>query len=161
MNDGNAYLRELLHVNIVPYSHQNEKKLIEKAPSSKFILLGEDDIDDEELLKELFSSVDDSFKLTFINNGRLLIEHLDTLSDNQLPCLLILDYNMPELNGADILENLKTRDRYANIPKIIWSTSGTETYRKKCLDLGAEDYIIKPSRVSELVQAIKHMISYC
>ena len=145
----------------MPHSHQNEKKLIEKPLSSKFILLGEDDIDDEELLKELFSSVDDSFKLTFINNGRLLIEHLDTLSDNQLPCLLILDYNMPELNGADILEILKTRDRYANIPKIIWSTSGTETYRKKCLDLGAEDYIIKPSRVSELVQAIKHMISYC
>ena len=145
----------------MPHSHQNEKKLIEKALSSKFILFGEDDLDDEELLKELFSSVDDSFKLTFINNGRLLIEYLDTLSDNQLPCLLILDYNMPELNGADILENLKTRDRYADIPKIIWSTSGTETYRKKCLDLGAADYVIKPSRVSELVQAIKYMISYC
>ena len=70
MNDGNAYLRELLHVNIVPYSHQNEKNLIGKVPSSKLILLGEDDIDDEELLKELFSTVDDSFELTFINNGR-------------------------------------------------------------------------------------------
>jgi CheY-like chemotaxis protein len=145
----------------VPHSHQNEKKLIEKAPSSKFILLGEDDIDDEELLKELFSSVDDSFELTFINNGRQLIEHLGTLSDNHMPCLIILDYNMPELNGADILENLNTNPRYRDIPKIIWSTSGTETYRKKCLDLGAEDYIIKPSRVSELVQAIKYMISYC
>jgi CheY-like chemotaxis protein len=145
----------------VPHSYQNDKKLTEKSLSSKFILLGEDDIDDEELLKELFSSVDSSFALTFINNGRHLVEHLDTLSDNQLPCLLILDYNMPELNGADILENLKTRSRYADIPKIIWSTSGTETYRKKCLDLGAEDYIIKPSRVSELVQAIKYMISYC
>jgi len=100
----------------VPHSHQNEKKLIEKAPSSKFILLGEDDIDDEELLKELFSSVDDSFKLTFINNGRQLIEHLDTLSDNELPCLLILDYNMPELNGADILQSLKNKSRYDGIP---------------------------------------------
>ena len=145
----------------MPYSHPNQKNLTEKNPSSKSIILGEDDIDDEELLKELFSSVDDTFELTFINNGRLVIEHLDSLSDNALPCLLILDYNMPELNGADILENLKTRQRYADIPKIIWSTSGTETYRKKCLDLGANDYIIKPSRVSELVQAIKYMISYC
>jgi CheY-like chemotaxis protein len=151
----------LLVVNIVPHSHQNEKKLIEKAPPSKFILLGEDDLDDEELLKELFLSVDDSFELTFINNGRQLIEHLAMLSDNRMPCLIILDYNMPELNGADILENLNTDPRYTDIPKIIWSTSGTETYRKKCLDLGAEDYIIKPSRVSELVQAIKYMISYC
>jgi len=134
---------------------------MEKVPSPKFILLGEDDIDDEELLKELFSTVDHSFELTFINNGRRLIEHLGTLSDNQLPCLLILDYNMPELNGGDILEDLKTKDRYADIPKIIWSTSGTETYRKKCLELGAADYIIKPSRVSELVQAIQYMISFC
>lgn len=158
---GNAYLREILLVNIVPHSHQPQKNLIEKDSSSKSILLGEDDIDDEELLKELFSSVDASFELTFINNGRQLVEHLDALSDNQLPCLLILDYNMPELNGADILENLQRKARYADIPKIIWSTSGTETYRKKCLDLGAEAYIIKPSRVTELVQAIKYMISYC
>lgn len=145
----------------MPHSHQNQKNLIEKVPSSKFILLGEDDIDDEELLKELFSSVDDSFELTFINNGRQLIERLDTFPESQLPCLLILDYNMPELNGADILENLKTKERYASIPKIIWSTSGTETYRKKCLELGAQDYLIKPSRVTELVQAIQYMLSYC
>jgi len=145
----------------VPHSHQNEKNLTPKALSSKFILLGEDDLDDEELLKELFSSVDDSFELTFIHNGRHLIEHLDALPNDQLPCLLILDYNMPELNGADILEKLKVKERYTDIPKIIWSTSGTETYRKKCLELGAEDYIIKPSTVSELVQAIKYMISYC
>ncbi len=145
----------------MPHSQPNQKNLIEKDSSSKFILLGEDDIDDEELLKELFSSVDKAFELTFINNGRRLIEYLDSLPDTQLPCLLILDYNMPELNGADILENLNARARYADIPKIIWSTSGTETYRKKCLDLGAQDYILKPSRVSELEQAIKYMISYC
>ena len=145
----------------MPHSHQNEKNLIEKLPSSKFILLGEDDIDDEDLLKELFSSVNDSFELTFINNGRQLVKHLDALSDNQFPCLLILDYNMPEMNGADILENLNSKHRYADIPKIIWSTSGVETYRKRCLDLGAQDYIIKPSTVSELIQAIEYMISYC
>ena len=145
----------------MPHSHQNQKNLIEKGPSSRFILLGEDDLDDEELLKELFSSVDGTFELTFINNGRQLIEHLDTLSDNELPCLLILDYNMPELNGADILQSLKNNSRYDGIPKIIWSTSGTETYRKKCLELGANDYLIKPSRVSDLVQAIQYMISYC
>ena len=145
----------------MPHIHPNEKNFISKIPSSKLILLGEDDIDDEELLKELFSSVDNSFELTFINNGRHVIEHLNALPDQQLPCLLVLDYNMPELNGADILENLKDKQRYWHIPKIIWSTSGTETYRKKCLELGAEDYIIKPARVSELIQAIRYMISYC
>jgi CheY-like chemotaxis protein len=132
-----------------------------KLASSKLIILGEDDIDDEELLKELFSSVDNSFELTFINNGRHLIQYLDNLPEDELPCLLILDYNMPDLSGADILEHLKDKKKYAGIPKIIWSTSGTETYRKKCLELGAEDYLIKPRKVSELIEAIKYMISYC
>lgn len=157
---GNAYLRGILSVNIVPY-HQNEKKIIDKASDSKFILLGEDDMDDEELLKELFSSVDDSLFLMFINNGKQLIGYLMALADNHLPCWIILDYKMPELNGADILKELKDRPRYTGIPKIIWSTSQTDTYRKKCLELGADDYIIKPSKVNEMVRVIEYMISFC
>lgn len=159
-NMGNAYLRDITSVNIVPF-HQKEKKIINESSGQKFIVLGEDDIDDEELLKELFSSIDSSFDLLFINNGKRVVEHLDTLADNHLPCLIILDYNMPELNGADILNELKNMPRYAGVPKIIWSTSQAESYRQKCLELGADDYIIKPSRVKDLVEAIQHMISFC
>jgi CheY-like chemotaxis protein len=144
----------------VPY-HQNEKKIISQSSASKFILLGEDDLDDEELLKELFSSVDNSFLLKFINNGRQVVDYLIRLGDNHLPCLIILDYNMPELNGAEILKELKNQPRYMGIPKIIWSTSHTEAYRKKCLELGADEYIIKPSKVNDLVETIQHMLSFC
>jgi len=128
---------------------------------SKFILIGEDDLDDEELLQELFFSVDDSFTLTFINNGKKVVDYLHSTPDNHLPCLIILDYNMPELDGAHILKHLKDDSRFAEIPKIIWSTSQSETYRKKCLELGADDYIIKPSKVNELIEAIKYVISFC
>jgi CheY-like chemotaxis protein len=99
--------------------------------------------------------------LTFINNGKKLVDHLDSLPDDLLPCLIVLDYNMPELNGADILKILKNKERYHHIPKVIWSTSASETYRKKCLDFGAEDYLIKPSRVSDLIDSIQYMISFC
>ncbi len=149
-----------LYVNIVPY-HQNEEKIVNSWPASRFILVGEDDLDDEELLKELFSSVDSSFSLTFINNGKQVIDYLSTLADNRLPCLIVLDYNMPELNGAEILRELKDQPRYTGIPKIIWSTSQTDTYRKKCLESGADEYIIKPSKVNELVETIRFMISFC
>ena len=157
---GKAYLSGVLSVNIVPH-HQNERKILDKPSNSKFILLGEDDIDDEELLKELFSAVDNSFSLMFMNNGKQVIDYLKGLADNQLPCLIILDYNMPELNGADILKELKDHPRYMGIPKIIWSTSQTDTYREKCLSLGADDYIIKPSKMNEMVKVIQHMISFC
>ncbi len=157
---GNAYLSAVLSVNIVPH-HQNERKILDKASNSKFILLGEDDIDDEELLKELFSLVDNSFSLMFMNNGKQVIDYLSGLEDNHLPCLIILDYNMPGLNGAEILKELKDHPRYAGIPKIIWTTSQTDLYRENCLELGADDYIIKPSKVNEMVKIIEHMISFC
>lgn len=132
-----------------------------KQESDKFILCGEDDKDDEELLNEIFSGVDGSFRLTFVNNGRKLVATLNELPDNGLPCLLVLDYNMPELNGAEILHELRKNDRYNSIPKIIWSTSGAEMYKQLCLNLGAADYVIKPSNVSDLQKIVAYMISYC
>jgi len=127
----------------------------------KFILLGEDDADDEELLKEVFTSIDNSFSMRFANNGRKLVTHLEQLPDNDLPCLIILDYNMPELNGAEILKSLKSEARYDSIPKIIWSTSGSETYKRLCLELGACEYIIKPSSFKELTDVARYMLSFC
>ena len=127
----------------------------------KFILLGEDDIDDQELLKEVFQSIDESFGIVPINNGKKLISYLSNLHDHSLPCVLILDYNMPELNGAQILEILKTQKRFDNIPKIIWSTSNSSDCKALCLKNGADDYIVKPSNMAHLVEVAKHMLSFC
>lgn len=130
-------------------------------PLSKFILFGEDDKDDEDFLKELFADIDSSFSLQFISNGRRLISTLEQMPTEQLPCLLVLDYNMPELNGAEILKKLKQDPRYEPLPKIIWSTSGSEVYKKRCLELGAREYIIKPSNVNDLSDIVRHMVSLC
>jgi DNA-binding response OmpR family regulator len=128
---------------------------------SRFILFGEDDIDDQELLKEVFTSVDDSSRLLFASTGEQVISALSKLSDEQLPCLIVLDYNMPVLNGADILKELNNGSRYAGIPRIIWSTSGSETFKNTCLELGATDYIIKPSNLKEMKDIVRYMLSVC
>ena len=129
-------------------------------PSSKFILLGEDDIDDQEILEEIFSTIDTSCNLQFFNNGRKVISHLENADDN-LPCLIVLDFNMPELNGAEILKILSRDQRLKPIPKIIWSTSNAPVYKAMCLELGAIDYLVKPSKINELENMVKHMLSYC
>jgi CheY-like chemotaxis protein len=136
-------------------------KSTDRGPSSKFILFGEDDKDDEDFLKELFSDIDSSFSLQFISNGRKLLNTLEQMPADQLPCLLVLDYNMPEMNGAEILKILQQNSRYTHLPKIIWSTSGSEVYKKRCLELGANEYIIKPSNVNDLAEVVKHMLSMC
>ncbi|MDB5199604.1 MAG: response regulator [Chitinophagaceae bacterium] len=127
---------------------------------SKFILLGEDDIDDQEILEEIFSTVDTSLNLQFFNNGRKVISHLENAADN-LPCLIVLDFNMPELNGAEILKMLKEDRRLHPIPKIIWSTSDSPVYKAMCMELGACDYLVKPSTINELENMVKHMLTYC
>jgi CheY-like chemotaxis protein len=140
---------------------QNQEKIPSHEPASQSILLGEDDLDDQELLKELFSSMDTSFALLFMHNGKRLVDYLSSVEDDRLPCLIVLDYNMPELNGEQILRELQKSPRYAHIPKIIWSTSQSDTYRKRCLEAGADDYVIKPSKVSDLLETIRYMISFC
>ncbi|MGN6293703.1 MAG: response regulator [Chitinophagaceae bacterium] len=129
--------------------------------NNRTIIFGEDDIDDIDFLKETFSVLDNSFNLLFIDKGRKLLAMLETLTDNELPCLLVLDYNMPELNGAEILAHLKRDNRYSSIPKIIWSTSGSDTYKNKCLELGAVDYLIKPDNVKDYIETVRHMLTFC
>jgi len=127
---------------------------------SKFILLGEDDIDDQEILQEVFFEVDSSLHLQFFNNGRKVISYLESSGDS-LPCLIILDYNMPELNGAEILKILSRDERLTSIPKIIWSTSDAPVYKSICLEYGASDYLVKPSKINVLENMVKYMLSFC
>lgn len=128
---------------------------------SKFILIGEDDLDDQEMLKEVFAAIDETYRLSFVDSGKQVLSMLERLNDHQLPCLIVLDYNMPELSGADILRALSQEKRYRGIPRIIWSTSQSETYKNKCLELGASDYVIKPSKVKDLEQVARYMLSVC
>lgn len=133
---------------------------LERNVSSKFILLGEDDIDDQEILEEIFFEADSSLQLQFFNSGRKVIAHLET-ADNHLPCLIVLDYNMPELNGAEILKILSSNERLTSVPKIIWSTSDAPVYKNICLEYGACDYLVKPSRIDALQHMVKYMLSLC
>jgi CheY-like chemotaxis protein len=138
-----------------------QKIVINEVLPSRFILIGEDDTDDQEMLKEVFSSIDSSFILFFVNSGSEILSALGKLRDDQMPCLIVLDYNMPGLNGADILKELGTNERYKHIPRIVWSTSASEKFRKLCLELGAVDYVIKPNNVPELEKIARYMLSVC
>jgi CheY-like chemotaxis protein len=128
---------------------------------SKYILIGEDDVDDVDMLQEVFASVDESFSLVFLHSGQKIIDALENSPVEHLPCLIVLDYNMPELNGAEILRYLSNSPRFKSIPKVIWSTSNSSIYRTLCLELGANDYVTKPSSLQEFVQVARHTLSFC
>ena len=128
---------------------------------SSIILIGEDDIDDQEILLDIFKDFNETIELHFVNNGKQLIKYLNEIGERALPCLILLDYNMPELNGEEILKRININDRFINIPKIVWSTSNSNDYRERCIDAGAVEYFVKPSTIQSLKDTLLHIISFC
>lgn len=124
------------------------------------IFLAEDDVDDQELLADAFHQIDPTVNLVSFATGKKLISHLQGLSDDLLPALIILDYNLPEINGADILKYLDKDKKYHAIVKLVWSTSNASLYEASCLALGAEAYFVKPSNISGLTELAGKMMEY-
>jgi CheY-like chemotaxis protein len=124
------------------------------------IFLAEDDIDDQELLAEAFQGIDPRVRLETFSTGKKFITHLDSLPDNEIPNMVILDYNIPEINGAEILKHLEEDDRYRNVIKLVWSTSNSSFYENSCLEHGAKAYMVKPSNLSGLNDLAKKMLDY-
>ncbi len=124
------------------------------------ILLAEDDIDDQELLSEAFKEIDPTINLLAFTTGKKFLSYLKDLPDCDIPALIILDYNIPEINGAEILKLLEEDSRYQSIIKLVWSTSNSPMYENSCLALGAKAYLVKPSNISGLNELAKKMLGF-
>ena len=126
-----------------------------------FIFLAEDDIDDQELLVEAFAQLDNTISVTTVNNGKKALSFLDNLSHEENPCLIVLDYNLPELSGAEILERLNRMKRFEEVTKVVWSTSNSPVYEQLCLELGAKAYLVKPNDILGINRLAELMLQLC
>lgn len=113
------------------------------------ILVVDDDKEDHMILLEYFSVSEIEENVLFAENGLKALEYLESTDDADLPKLIVLDLNMPLLNGSQTLLRLKQSPRLKNIPVIIYSTSESENEKRKCLGLGAIDYLVKPVTMEE------------
>ena len=114
------------------------------------ILVVDDDIEDHMILQSFFSEAGLDNKVQYRVNGVEALFFLERIADDaQLPRLIVLDLNMPILNGTQTLLRLKQIPRLKSIPVIIFSTSQNETEKRKCLSLGAVDYMVKPLTLEE------------
>jgi len=111
----------------------------------KKVILVEDDSDDRELFLTFFSHRTDIHLLPPVANGLELVDYLKNItSDDDLPHLIVLDQNMPKMNGKQTLTFLKSNERYAQIPAVIYSTYTDATLVIDCKNLGAEMVSNKP-----------------
>lgn len=82
------------------------------------------------------------------------------MAQKETPDLLILDLMLPVMSGFDVLEQLKAAEETKAMKVIVFSNLGEESDIKKCLDMGANDYLVKANfTLDELVDKIKTLIS--
>ena len=117
----------------------------------------DDDPDDIEFFVEAVRSIDASIECKQATNGE---EGLASLRNGEVdPQYIFLDLNMPRLNGKEFLSEIKKDEKLSDIPVIMYSTSGIESDIRESLRLGARDFIVKPTRLSELTARIEEVMS--
>ena len=125
------------------------------------ILIVDDDEDDRYLLQSAFEKVTDSVHIVPKSSGTEALSYLQQTAEDQLPCLIVLDYNMPGLNGKDVLVQLCKMDKLDDVPKVIFSTSNAPFLIEDCLNNGAFAYKVKPLVFDELLKIANELLVYC
>lgn len=122
----------------------------------------DDDPEDRAIFKEAMELKSACDIINFAENGVHALEILNNnLSPESLPCLIVLDLNMPKMNGTETLRNLKLNDRYKHIPVIIYSTSINPLEKEKCMLIGAHDFITKPISFSDSLETAEVFLKFC
>lgn len=128
----------------------------------KGIMLVDDDPDDREEFSDVYLAQFPGEQLYFAENGERALQTLEELFERQAQlCLIVLDLNMPILNGTQTLRKIKDDDRFREIPVVIYSTSVNSVEREECFRLGALDYLVKPSSFSDSVEIAKKLRRMC
>ena len=124
------------------------------------ILVVDDDVEDHMIMKEYFEEMDYKDSVKFVINGKEAIEYLEAQKQGILPRLIILDLNMPIMNGTQTLFHIKHDPELKNIPVVIYSTSENETEKRKTLSLGALQYAMKPQGYADGLKMVTTFLSY-
>ncbi len=126
----------------------------------QYIFLADDNADDQTFIRDAFAYMQADVELKIADSGNDLLHDLKLLKDDALPALIVLDYNMPELNGIEVLQELMKEARYNHIPTILLSTSIYKKHIEYCIKMGAGGYLIKPDNFFEWKMLIQKMLSY-
>jgi two-component system response regulator len=139
-------------------------------PNSKLkpvtILMADDDADDRQLTLEAFKEIHLANDLRFVEDGEELLDYLyhrgkysDPITAPR-PGIILLDLNMPRMDGREALQELKKDPQFRGIRVVIMTTSKAEQDVVRSYDLSATSYITKPVTFERLVDVIRALGKY-
>lgn len=129
------------------------------------ILILEDSPEDFEVLERAFKKVQFSAPLIHCANANEGLDYLERAVKSSTltvatPSLIILDLNMPGIDGFSFLKKIRENERFRSIPVIVLSTSHSEEDVKKSYGLGANSYVPKPEDMEEYIRMAEILKSY-
>jgi len=125
---------------------------------NKTILFVEDDVDDRELLLDVVKNTHPEVNVAFAENGLKALQYLS--EGHQLPNLIVLDINMPILDGKETYKKIREELKIDSIPVMIFSSSQNPNDKALFNNLGIE-FITKPDEFSHFSNVVDHMVSVC
>lgn len=127
----------------------------------KFFWIADDDPDDRMIIRDAFEENKFAKSLAFFEDGEKILIQFEKEAETlgfKYPSLLILDLNMPKVNGLELLTQLKGNKKTKNIPVVILSTSKNIHDKEKVLKLGADEFITKPFSFDRMIEITRNLI---
>jgi len=123
------------------------------------LIFVEDTPQDVHLFKYALKEAEVKVNFMHYENGREFLESLADLYPANIACIL-LDLNMPFVNGFEVLENLKTNGEFKNVPIIVFTSTNSNEEKLRCYSLGANAYVDKPLELEDLVRVVKGICNF-
>ena len=123
------------------------------------ILLVEDDTVDCLTIKRALEEIKINNRLDMVSNGEEALAYLLS-SENDLPGIILLDLNMPRMNGIEFLKIIKAHTGLKKIPVIVLTTSRAEQDINDSFELGVAGYMVKPLDYREFIDAVVTIAHY-
>lgn len=127
------------------------------------VLLIEDNIGDVELIIEAFKSSNLNSDITVVDNGEEAILYLSSIEKGGMehrPNLILLDINLPKVDGKEVLHYIKTTDKLKMIPVVMLTTSSLQNDILYAYNNQANCYIVKPANLKEFINTIRALETF-
>ncbi len=116
------------------------------------LVIVEDDVYMQNLLSHY---LEEDYEVTVFDNG---LDAFAFLQEGHIPDIIIADLNIPKLSGLDLIIQIKSSGFFNSIPIMVLSGEESTEKRIKCLEAGADDYVVKPFNPRELEARIKVLL---
>ena len=129
---------------------------------NRTILYVDDDADDRDIFLHAIRGVNTEVNIVFAENGVQALNYLNTALDahDPLPCVMVLDINMPVLDGKETFQRIKEDSRLQDLPVVIFTSSQKPSDKVLFNSLGAE-LIVKPSNYNYMNSIATRMLGFC